>query len=76
MFSFSINSANSLSFISNTIAGTVSNPILFAALYLLSPSTISYLSSRCLNTNGCIIPYLFIEFDSSFNDLSSNIILG
>ena len=59
------------------IAGTLFNPAIWLALYLLSPAIISYLSlDNFLKTNGCIIPCSFIDDAKSFKAFSSKVSLG
>ena len=68
IFSTIATSALLLSFKLVTKMGTVVNPAIVAALYLLSPAMISYLSFNGLTIKGWIIPCSLIDSDNSFND--------
>ena len=76
-FSINANSSISLSFAFLIYAGTVFNPAILEARYLLSPDIIWYLlSSNFLTVSGCIIPYWLIDSASSFSSELLKLVLG
>ena len=79
MFATMATSNVSLSLRSNIVIGTSCNPAFCAASHLLSPATISYVSFDdllFLTAIGCIIPFFFIELDSSSSLSSLKLCLG